>query len=271
MAAQFGYERGAFTGAQQARPGKFEQADGGTLLLDEISEMDLGLQAKLLRVLQEREVERLGSNKTKRVDVRVLATTNRNLAAEVEAGRFREDLYYRLHVIPIRLPPLRERGDDAVEIARQLLQSYGREEDKRFGRLAPETEVLFRDYAWPGNVRELQNVLRHAAVLHDGETVTPDMLPETLSAAAPRPGNGTSTPGASERVTTPDSPGESRSDHDLGRLAELIRPIHEVERDTIEGAIELCGGDVKKAAVFLGISPATVYRKLKHWAGATSE
>ena len=123
-ATLFGYERGAFTGAQQARPGKFEQANGGTLLLDEISEMDLGLQAKLLRVLQEREVERLGSNKTKRVDVRVLATTNRNLAADVEAGRFREDLYYRLNVFPLHVPPLRERRGDILPLFRHFLGRY---------------------------------------------------------------------------------------------------------------------------------------------------
>ncbi len=267
----FGHVKGAFTGATSERSGAVGLADGGTLFLDEICEMDPQLQSKLLRFVQSGTFMKVGSNKTRQVDVRFVCATNRQPLKEVEAGRFREDLYYRLHVIPIRLPPLRERGDDAVEIARQLLKNYCREEDKRFESLAPETEVLFRDYAWPGNVRELQNVLRHAAVFHDGETVTPDMLPETLRAATARPGNRTSTRGTLERVATTDSPGEARPDRDLGRLAELIRPIDEVERDAIERAIELCGGDVKKAAVFLGISPATVYRKLKHWAGATSE
>src|SRR3954471_3927049 len=157
----FGYERGAFTGAHAAHPGKFEQAQGGTLLLDEVTEMPLALQAKLLRVLQEREVERLGGRTPVSLDVRVLATTNRNLRAEVAAGRFREDLYYRLNVFPLALAPLRVRRDDVLPLAMQLLSGRCRPGDK-IPALSAEAAHLLLTYPWPGNVRELDNLLQRA-------------------------------------------------------------------------------------------------------------
>jgi two-component system response regulator FlrC len=169
-AVLFGWERGAFTGAHNAHPGKFEQAQGGTLLLDEISEIPLTLQAKLLRVLQEREVERLGSRNCINLDVRVVATTNRRLREEVAAGRFREDLYYRLNVFPITLLPLRARRDDIVPLAMRLLASHVRA-GERIPAVHPAAAQLLLTHAWPGNVRELENVMQRALVLCDGDIV----------------------------------------------------------------------------------------------------
>ena len=174
-AVLFGYEKGAFTGAYQATPGKFEQAQGGTLLLDEISEMSLALQAKLLRVLQEKELERLGGRKLIELDVRILATTNRNLREEVGAGRFREDLFYRLNVFPLTLPPLRERPNDILPLARYLLQQnliHG----QRLPRFRPEAEQRLLAHNWPGNVRELDNLMQRALILVQGDEIDADLL-----------------------------------------------------------------------------------------------
>jgi two-component system response regulator FlrC len=169
-AVLFGWERGAFTGAHNAHPGKFEQAQGGTLLLDEISEIPLSLQAKLLRVLQEREVERLGSRTSLDLNVRVIATTNRRLREEVSAGRFREDLYYRLNVFPITLLPLRSRRDDILPLAMRLLAAHCAP-GSRIPAMHPHAAQLLLTYAWPGNVRELENVMQRALVLCDGDLV----------------------------------------------------------------------------------------------------
>ncbi|WP_292759093.1 sigma-54-dependent transcriptional regulator [Methylophaga sp. UBA2689] len=175
-ATLFGYEKGAFTGAAQAYAGKFEQANQGTILLDEITEMDISLQAKLLRVLQEREVERLGGRKTLSLDVRVLATTNRTLREEVKAGRFREDLFYRLNVFPLQLLPLRERPQDIVPLAEQLLERHC----QHGGRVAPhfdsEAQRKLSQHSWPGNVRELDNVLQRALILQTGSIINADDL-----------------------------------------------------------------------------------------------
>jgi two-component system response regulator FlrC len=169
-ATLFGWERGAFTGAQAAHPGKFEQAQGGTLLLDEISEIPLALQAKLLRVLQEREVERLGARAPIGLDVRVIATTNRALRAEVNAGRFREDLYYRLNVFPLTPAPLRARRDDVLPLAMRLLAAHCKP-GARIPALLPDAAQLLLTYEWPGNVRELENVMQRALVLCDGDLI----------------------------------------------------------------------------------------------------
>src|SRR5580693_8036100 len=171
----FGYERGAFTGAHTAHPGKFEQAQGGTLLLDEITEMPLGLQAKLLRVLQEREVERRGGRTPIPLDVRVLATTNRRLREEVAAGRFREDLYYRLNVFPLALAPLRQRRDDVLPLAMQLLSGRCRP-GERIPALSAEAAHLLLTYPWPGNVRELDNLLQRALILVNGPVIRPEHI-----------------------------------------------------------------------------------------------
>ncbi|HET8710853.1 MAG TPA: sigma-54 dependent transcriptional regulator [Spongiibacteraceae bacterium] len=167
----FGHEKGAFTGAQAALPGKFEQANGGTLLLDEISEMSLPLQAKLLRVIQEREVERLGSRHIIKLDVRILATTNRDLRAEVKAGRFREDLFYRLSVFPLQWLPLRQRRGDIVAIANRLLQKHGAKMACQTVRFSADAERALSAYEWPGNVRELENVVQRALILQSGASI----------------------------------------------------------------------------------------------------
>ncbi len=169
-AVLFGYEKGAFTGAYQASAGKFEQAQDGTLLLDEISEMDLALQAKLLRVIQEREVERLGGKKTIPLNVRIIATTNRNLKAEVEAGRFREDLYYRLNVFPIRIPPLRERMADVIPMAEFFIKRH-QMPGMPMPELTETAKAALIRHAWPGNVRELENVMQRAQILSNGDTI----------------------------------------------------------------------------------------------------
>jgi two-component system response regulator FlrC len=182
-AVLFGWERGAFTGAHNAHPGKFEQAQGGTLLLDEISEIPLSLQAKLLRVLQEREVERLGSRTSLDLNVRVIATTNRRLREEVSAGRFREDLYYRLNVFPITLLPLRSRRDDILPLAMRLLAAHCAA-GSRIPAMHPQAAQLLLTYAWPGNVRELENVMQRALVLCDGDVIMAEHLSfETASEA----------------------------------------------------------------------------------------
>src|SRR5690242_11939115 len=171
----FGYERGAFTGAQSTHPGKFEQAQGGTLLLDEVTEMPLGLQAKLLRVLQEREVERLGARTSIALDVRVLATTNRRLREEVSAGRFREDLYYRLNVFPLAIAPLSMRRDDVLPLAMQLLARRVRP-GERIPALSADAAHLLLTYGWPGNVRELDNLLQRALILVTGPVIRPEHI-----------------------------------------------------------------------------------------------
>lgn len=175
-ATLFGYEKGAFTGAYNASPGKFEQAQGGTLLLDEISEMNLGLQAKLLRVLQEREVERLGGNKLIELDVRVLATTNRSLVDEVRSNRFREDLFYRLNVFPLRMSPLRERPADILPLAKNFIQRIATGEGKALPEFTEQARERLLGHSWPGNVRELDNVMQRAMILQRGDTIDVDDL-----------------------------------------------------------------------------------------------
>jgi len=186
----FGFEKGAFTGAQSAQSGKFEQANGGTLLLDEISEMPLQLQAKLLRVLQEREVERIGGKKPIVLDVRVLATSNRDMAVEVAAGRFREDLYYRLNVFPLRIAPLRERTQDIVPLARHMLGRLAPTTGRHGLSLSKQAEERLTGYTWPGNIRELENVVQRAMIIAPGNVIEADhlYLPEAAKiAASPQP------------------------------------------------------------------------------------
>lgn len=263
----FGHVKGAYTGAHAERKGAASLADGGTLFLDEICEMDPYLQSKLLRFVQTGTVSKVGGTQPEQVDVRFVCATNRDPAAEVKAGRFREDLYYRLHVLPIHVPPLRERDDDIIEIARSLLSEYAKQEGKAFRNFASETETVLRRHAWPGNVRQLQNVIRNIVVRHDGELVDPDMLPEMLGDTR------MASCGANLGRTSPDTSAQGTLDkrkargNELGELAKLVRPLEEVEREAIEEAIELCDDDVRKAAVFLKISPATIYRKLKTWSG----
>ena len=238
----FGHERGAFTGADAARTGRFELADKGTILLDEISEIDLGLQAKLLRVLQEKCFERVGSSKTLHVDVRVLATTNRDLRAEATAGRFREDLFYRLAVIPLVVPALRERREDVPELAEHLLARSARRLRHEPCVLEPAALELLVAYHWPGNVRELDNLLTRASVLNTGAPITADELRPWLIAAP---------------------------QNDVASSSVLSAPIglslHDMERKLIQATLERFDGHRAKTAEALGIGLRTLSGKLKEY------
>ncbi|MBQ7739436.1 MAG: sigma-54-dependent Fis family transcriptional regulator [Desulfovibrionaceae bacterium] len=176
----FGHEKGAFTHAIRSRPGRFELADGGTIFLDEIGEMDLSLQVKILRVLQEKEIERVGGTGVKKVDVRIVAATNRDLEAEVTAGHFREDLYYRLNVIPLHLPPLRERGDDVILLAKHFLEKFCAKKGRPTLILNSRTIKILTAYNWPGNVRELENFMERLSILTDGTEINPQDLPDKI-------------------------------------------------------------------------------------------
>ncbi|MBA5762009.1 sigma-54-dependent Fis family transcriptional regulator [Vibrio sp. 404] len=242
----FGHVKGAFTGAATDRQGAAELADGGTLFLDELCEMDLDLQTKLLRFIQTGTFQKVGSSKMKSVDVRFVCATNRDPWKEVEQGRFREDLYYRLYVIPLNLPPLRERGEDVIEIAYSLLGFMSKEEGKDFIRLSPEVVDCFARYEWPGNVRQLQNVLRNVVVLNNGKEIRLDMLPPPLN--QPMPANSVVSHQEKEMLSV----------HD-------IFPLWMTEKRAIEQAIKVCDGNIPKAAGYLDVSPSTIYRKLQAW------
>ncbi len=241
-ASLFGYEKGAFTGAYQSRAGKFEQAQGGTLLLDEISEMDLGLQAKLLRVLQEREVERLGGREPIALDVRVLATTNRNMREEVAAGRFREDLFYRLNVFPLHLPPLRERRDDILPLANRLIRHYC-PEGHAVPHLTREAQQALLGHGWPGNVRELDNVIQRSLILLSGNQIDADGLCFEVCEPDREPAVG----GHREEAALPEALGDD---------------LRQREYQLILDALQADGGSRKAAAERLGISPRTLRYKL---------
>jgi len=258
----FGYEKGSFTGAHASHAGKFEQAQGGTLLLDEVTEMPLGLQAKLLRVLQEREVERLGGRSSIALDVRVLATTNRNLRTEVAAGRFREDLYYRLNVFPLQTSPLRERRDDVLPLAMRLLTARCRA-GERIPALSADAAHMLLLYPWPGNVRELDNVMQRALILANGSVIQPehihleieglDALPAALAAANQTVRDFVAAPQRS--TDTPRKNGTAE-----GGLSDSLSSA---ERDLILDALRSDNGNRQAAAKRLGISPRTLRYKLQ--------
>jgi transcriptional regulator with PAS, ATPase and Fis domain len=230
----FGHARGSFTGASQDRAGLFEAANGGTLLLDEIGDIPPAMQVKLLRVLQEREVRRVGENRARTINVRVLAATNRDLLADVHGARFRQDLYYRLRVVEITVPSLRQRRDDILPIARQFLAGVAKRFGKKAPALSPEAANLLLRYTWPGNVRELENALERALALARSDRIGVDDLPPELGAAP---------------MTV--------------QTADEIRTLAEVEHDYIAAALRASGGNRAKAAEKLGIGAATLYRKLR--------
>jgi len=254
-ATLFGYEKGAFTGALGAHAGKFEQAQGGTMLLDEISEMDLGLQAKILRVLQEREVERLGSSRTISLDVRLIATSNRDLPEAVRTGRFRADLYYRLNVMMLRLPPLRERRDDILPLARRAIQACARGGQAALS-LSAHAERKLLQHDWPGNARELTNIVQRAAWLAAGGIIHAADLDTGIAAGL---ATGIAASGAepdfaaSEHAAAPIRAQEAGLDHDL----------KERERELILATLRVTGGSRKLTAERLGISPRTLRHKLQ--------
>ncbi len=247
-ATLFGYEKGAFTGAYKASAGKFEQAQGGTLLLDEISEMDTGLQAKLLRVLQEREVERLGGSEMIALDVRVLATSNRNMRKEVAAGNFREDLYYRLNVFPLELPPLQARREDIVPIAEQLLTRHAIKSGKKIPKINSSAGKCLEQHSWPGNVRELDNVLQRALILHKDNVI--DARDIMYEQAHNEPVDGVA---KQQQAVIENSESENET---------LDSDLKKTEHNRIINVLKNCMGNRKVAAETLGISPRTLRYKL---------
>lgn len=259
-ATLFGHERGAFTGAHASHAGKFEQAQNGTLLLDEVTEMPLGLQAKLLRVLQEREVERIGGRGPVALDVRVLATTNRNLRAEVAAGRFREDLYYRLNVFPLSTAPLRDRRDDVLPLAMRLLTSRCRP-GERIPALSADAAHLLLTYPWPGNVRELDNVMQRALILCSGAVIEAEhvQLEAALTHAARDPSPKGRGAEAEHRVpASVPFAGEGRGEG----AAALSQSLSLAERELILEALRVDNGNRQAVAKRLGISARTLRYKL---------
>ena len=232
----FGHERGAFTGADRTRKGLFEEAAGGTLFLDEIGEISDGFQAKLLRVLQEREIRRVGDSQARSVDVRVVVATNRELQREVAEGRFREDLFFRLAVIPIRIPPLRDRPEDILPLARHFLVEHQRELGRAFGALPEEVEAILRSHPWPGNVRELENAIERSVVLSDGATLqASDLL-----------------------LQTPDGPKAADE-------TTLQAALDQATQKAIRDALDATGGARSEAARRLGIDRTTLYRLIRKY------
>ncbi|MDG2534453.1 sigma-54 dependent transcriptional regulator [Sphingomonas sp. HITSZ_GF] len=247
----FGHEKGAFTGAFERKIGRFADADGGTLFLDEVGEMPLDAQVKLLRVLQSGEIQPIGARHAREVDVRVIAATNKTLQAEVEAGRFREDLYYRLNVVQVTIPPLRERTGDIPALARHLLARIAEQPGLRELGITDEALQLLGSYDWPGNVRQLQNALFRAAVLCDGDGLTRADFPQIAQLAAGRPmGNGAAVQGTSNAGVT------------LFRPDGNLRALDEIEADVIRLAIGHYRGRMTEVARRLGIGRSTLYRKL---------
>ena len=283
----FGHEKGAYTGADQLRKGRFELANGGTLLLDEISEIPPELQSKLLRVLQEQAFERVGSSSTQSVDVRVIATTNRDLATEVDAGRFRGDLFFRLNVLPIEMPALRDRGNDVTDLARFFLEGIADREGGTPRRLEPGAEAVLSAYPWPGNVRELQNICERASVLAAGDVITAELLRPWLAPASTGFGegaasavNGVATNGATavsggvaRRLARPITPapeqngavGSDSTEASGSMICNGELKLADIEREAILATLARNNGHRQKSAQALGIGVRTLGLKLKKW------
>jgi DNA-binding NtrC family response regulator len=252
----FGHEKGAFTGAIARRVGKFEEAHGGTLLLDEISEMEPRLQAKLLRAIQEREIDRVGGSKPVKVDIRLIATSNRDLNQAVREGKFREDLLFRLNVVNLRIPALRERPEDVVLLADHFAHKYAEANGVAYRALSAATEALLASHPWPGNVRELENTIHRAVLLASGEAIEPDAI---MTPDGRRPATG-----ASVLSSYADDDGEIAGDG--GPAPELVgRTVADVERELIIDTLYHCLGNRTHAANILGISIRTLRNKLKQY------
>ena len=247
----FGHMKGSFTGAISDKPGAAAAADGGTLFLDEICEMAPALQTKLLRFLQTSTVVPVGATRPRKVNVRIICATNRDPLDAVRRGEFREDLYYRLFVVPLHMPPLRDRGEDVLEIAETALARFAREEGKPFDGLDGPVKALFRALPWPGNVRQVLNVIRNIVVLNEGGLVTLDMLPDTLDRQIDA--------GAPTAIAPLPAPSALSLDDLIGR------PLAEIERAVIEATLARHGGSVPRAARVLELSPSTLYRKIEGW------
>ncbi|EGR0108626.1 TPA: sigma-54-dependent transcriptional regulator [Vibrio vulnificus] len=280
----FGHLKGAFTGATTDRKGAAMLANGGTLFLDELCEMELEMQKKLLRFLQTGTFTPLGGSKEVKVDVRIICATNRDPLKEVEEGRFREDLYYRVHVVPIEMPPLRERGNDIVELANHFLKTYAKEDGKKFNSISKEAQSILKKYNWPGNVRQLQNIIRNIVVLNDDNQLNVEHLPAQLTTkpqTVKEPAKLSTPPQPAQAVIHEMHNGhEALNHHSLETQTSKanplahnafhhsdgsIRPMWQIEREAIQNAIAFCDGNVISAAVMLELSPSTVYRKKQAW------
>lgn len=279
----FGHEKGAFTHAIRSRPGRFELADGGTIFLDEIGEMDISLQVKILRVLQEKEIERVGGTGIKKVDVRIVAATNRDLEEEVSRGRFREDLYYRLNVIPLHLPPLRERGGDVLLLARHFLERFCKKKRRPLLQLAPLTARILSAYSWPGNVRELENFMERLSILVDDPVVQPEELPSKILEAVGDVEALPDVPELPELTELVDSGQASQSPQtastesmvssqgfvwptlaDLETFGMGLKEfLDTVEEQLLDEALRKSDGVKNQAAELLGIKRTTLIEKLK--------
>lgn len=276
----FGHVKGAFTGATADRKGAAMLAHGGTLFLDELCEMEVEMQKKLLRFLQTGTFTPLGENKEKKVDIRIICATNRDPLEEVAQGRFREDLYYRVHVVPIEMPPLRERGKDIIELANHFLRIYARQDNKKFTGFNKTVEKLFRNFEWPGNVRQLQNIIRNIVVLNDDKLVAETHLP--VQFVTHNAVNTTAKVKAVQNqiiqsetvIVAPQTPDFLNADSVLLKEEKAppiteanlaIRPMWQIEKEAIQNAINFCDGNVLNAAVLLELSPSTVYRKKQSW------
>jgi nitrogen regulation protein NR(I) len=252
----FGHERGAFTGAINTRIGRFERANGGTILLDEIGELLPSFQVKLLRVLQEREFERVGGSKTIKVDVRILAATNKNLEEETRCGNFREDLFYRLNVIPLHIPPLRERPEDIPVLIDYFLQYFSRKRKRETVRVNQEVMDLFRQYPWPGNVREMENLIERMVILNDDELITAKDLPQRFQELSTVP--------RKEDSRSPSGPGESPPEGLLtDRSVNLNTLVEELEKSLINQALQKSRGVKSRAAELLGLKRTTLLEKIR--------
>ncbi len=262
----FGHEKGAFTGALNRRIGKFEEADGGTLLLDEISEMDLKLQAKLLRAIQEQEIDRVGGSKPVKIDIRILATSNRNLPETVQKGLFREDLYYRLNVINVALPPLRERPEDITLLAEHFIEKYSKANGLPPRRFTAEALTKIKAYPWPGNVRELENIMHRTVLMAQGAQIEAPavMLPQVSAYGAP-PATAAA-PAPSPVTPAVNNNGSSGYSIPADEISHLVgRTVEEVEKDLILRTLDHCLGNRTHAANILGISIRTLRNKLKQY------
>ena len=259
----FGYKKGAFTGANQDHRGKFEQAHTGTILLDEISEMALPLQAKLLRVLQEHEIDKVGGKEPIQVDVRVVATTNRGMLEMVESGKFREDLYFRLNVIPLALPALRERMDDLPVLVEHFLHKHSRLNNRERPTVSPETMAILRDYRWRGNVRELENVVERALLLCDGKEIKPHNL--LMHSQMGKQSINQDLARATTSQPTSEGAEEIPESKDSALGIEVGMSMKEAEKKLIFETLRETGGNRTKAAKILGISIRTLRNKLNEY------
>jgi DNA-binding NtrC family response regulator len=251
----FGHEKGSFTGADRQRVGRFEHADGGTLFLDEVADMSLFTQAKVLRVLQEKEFERLGSNEPVKTDVRILSATNQDLAERLRRGEFREDLFYRLNVVTIRLPPLRERGGDVGLLAQFFLKKFAGQMGKRLRGLGPDAQEALRRYHWPGNIRELENTMERAVLMADGELITADDL--ALGAHLSPPA------GAQGAKGGPEPAGSRAAETAAGAARPAGGSLQESERRLVLEALQACGWVQKEAARRLGLSSRALNYRIR--------